>query len=283
MQRRPGSRKTPARTQKLKVNSNNILVRSTEKIDQIVIPPTLKWLIYQGFHKNIAYLGAERSYHLAKSRVYWQKMEKDIKFFIDDEFPCLASKKQHITPHAPLGTLTSTSPMEIIAIDFLKVDRAAGGYEYILVIIDQFTRYAQAYATTNKSAKTAAEKLFNYFVLKFGTPNRILHDQGKELENKLFDELEKYFGVKGCRTTPYYPMGNGMVERLNSTVIQMLRTLPEKLKYKWKDSLNKLMYAYNCTKHSVTGYSPYFLLFGRNPKLPIDIILSEHREPSNEQ
>ena len=122
--------------------------------------------------------------------------------------------------------------MDIIAIDFLKVDRAAGGYEYILVIIDQFTRYAQAYATTNKSAKTAAEKLFNYFMLKFGTPNRILHDQGKELENKLFDELEKYFGVKGCRTTPYHPMGNGMVERLNSTVIQTLRTLSENFKYK---------------------------------------------------
>ena len=173
--------------------------------------------------------------------------------------------------------------MDIIAIDFLKIDRAAGGYEYILVVIDQFTRYAQAYATKNKSAKTSAEKLFNDFVLKFGMPNRVLHDQGKEFENKLFDELEKYFGIKRCRTTPYHPMGNGMVKRLNSTVIQMLLTLPEKLKYKWKDSLNKLKYAYNCTKHSVTGYSPYFSLFGRNPKLLIDIILSEHQEPSNEQ
>ena len=234
MQRRPGSTKTPTRTQKLKVSSN-ILVRSTEKIDQIVIPPSLKWLIYQEFYKNIAYLGAERSYHLAKSRVYRPKMEKDIKFFIDTEFPCLASKKQHITPHAPLGTVTSTSPMDIIAIDFLKIDRAAGGYEYILVVIDQFTRYAQAYATTNKSTKTAAEKLFNDFVLKFGMPNRILHDQGKEFENKLFHELEKYFGIKRCRTTPCQPMGNGMVEHLNSTVIHMLHTLAEKLKYKWKD------------------------------------------------
>ena len=60
----------PARTKKLKVNSNNILVRSTEEIDQKVIPPSLKWLIYQEFHKNIAHLGAERSYHLAKSRIY---------------------------------------------------------------------------------------------------------------------------------------------------------------------------------------------------------------------
>ena len=63
----------------------------------------------------------------------------------------------------------------------------------------------------------------------------------------------------------------------------MLLTLSGKLKYKWKDSLNKLMQTYKCTKHSVTGYSPYFLLFGRNSKLPIDIILSEHREPAGEQ
>ena len=193
-------------------------------------------------------------------------MEEDIKFFIDNKCPCLASKKQHITPHSPLGTVTSTSLIDIIAIDFLRVDRAAGGYEYILVIIDQFTRYAQAYASTNKSAKTAAEKLFNDFVLKFGTPNRILHDQGKEFEKKLFDELEKYFGIKKCRTTLYHPMDNGMVKRLNSTVIQMLRTLAGKFKYKRKDSLSKLMYAYNCTKHSVTGYSPYFLLFGNNER-----------------
>ena len=74
----------------------------------------------------------------------------------------------------------STSPMDIIAVDSLKVDRGAGGYEYILVIIEQFTRYALAYATTNKSAKLLlAERLFNDFLLKFGTPNRILHDQGK--------------------------------------------------------------------------------------------------------
>ena len=162
-------------------------------------------------------------------------MERNTKFFVDNECPCLASKMQHITPHVPLGTLTSTSPMDIIPIDSLKVDRTAGGYEYILFIIDQFTKYALAYATISKSAKTVAVKRFNDFALKFGTPNRILHDQGKEFENKLFDELEKYFGIKRCRTTPYHPRSNGMVERLNSTVIQMLRTLSEKLKYKWKD------------------------------------------------
>ena len=65
---------------------------------------------------------------------------------------------------------------------------------------NQFTRYAEAYASTNNSSKTAAEKLFNDFVFKFGTSNRILHGQGKEFESKLFDVLEKYFGIKRCIT-----------------------------------------------------------------------------------
>ena len=75
---------------KLRVNTNNILVRTTKQIDQIVIPPSLKWLIYQKFLKNIAHLREERSYHIAKSRVYWPNIENDIKFFIDNECPCLA-------------------------------------------------------------------------------------------------------------------------------------------------------------------------------------------------
>ena len=81
--------------------------------------------------------------------------------------------------------------------------------------------------------------------------------------------------------TLFFPLCSGMVERLNFTVIQMIHTLSEKLKYEWKDSLSKLIYAYNCTKHSVTGYSPYFLLFVRSSKLQVDIKLSEHQGPIN--
>ena len=81
--------------------------------------------------------------------------------------------------------------MNLIAIDFLKVDKCSGGYEYILVIVDHFTRYTQAYATRNKSAKTASEKLVNDFILRFSVPDRILHDQGGKFKNKLFKKLKK--------------------------------------------------------------------------------------------
>jgi len=260
---------------KLSINEYDVLVRKTADTEQIVLPSSLRGLVYQELHQEMGHLGAERTYQLAKERVYWPKMEADIKEFISTKCQCLLSKKPRIIPYAPLGTVTHAGPMDIVSIDFLKVDKSSGGFEYILVIVDLFTRYAQAYATRNKSAKAAAEKLFNDFAMKFGTPHRILHDQGGEFENRLFADLEQHLGIKKSRTTPYHPMCNGMVERLNSTILQMLRTLPEIMKSRWKDSLDKLMYAYNCTKHAVTGFSPYFLLFGRHPRLPIDAILDQ--------
>ena len=92
--------------------------------------------------------------------------------------------------------------MDLIAINFLKVDRTAGGYEYILIIIDQFTRHGQAHATKSTSAKTAAEKLFNDFELKFGTTNRILHDQGKEFENNFLMNQRSILELRDAEQNP---------------------------------------------------------------------------------
>ena len=96
----------------------------------------------------------------------------------------------------------------------------------------------------NKSGRTAASKLYNDFILRFGSPESILHDQGRESENELFCSLNKIFGISRLHTTPYHPMTNGLVERMNSTLIQMLQTITEGNKQNWKDKLNKLTYAY---------------------------------------
>ena len=84
-------------------------------------------------------------------------------------------------------------------------------------------------------------------------------------------ELCALANVTKLRTSPYRPETNGQCEHFNQTLINMIGTLPTDDKLNWPDWVSTLTHAYNCTPTHVTGFSPYFLMFGRHPKLPIDI------------
>ena len=249
---------------------DGVLVRKTASLAQIVLPEKFRSLVYSELHEKLAHLGPERVLELARQRFYWPRMKNDIENYVRKRCRCLISKKPHLPARAPMVPIISTHPFELLTIDYLHLDKAKGGYEYALVCCDHFTKFIQVYATKNKSALAAAEKIYNDLVLKYGFPTRIHHDQGKEFNNSLFKRLHQLAGTNVSRTTPYHPMGNGLTERTNRSLINMLKTLEGSEKNNWPKHLAKLSYAYNVTVNKTTGFSPHFLLFGRSPRLAID-------------
>ena len=144
-----------------------------------------------------------------------------------------------------------------------------------------FTRYAIAVPTRNLSARTAAEAFINNFVLHYGLPQRIHSDQGGSFESKLLKEICNITGIQKSRTAPYHPQGDGLTERFNRTLIGMLGTLEPKQKQDWKSHVGTVVHAYNCTQQETTGHAPFFLMFGRHPRLPIDLAFGLETRDNN--
>ena len=168
--------------------------------------------------------------------------------------------------------------MEIIHLDHLTLEPCKGQYESVLVVTDHFTRYAQAYEVKNQTAQTTAKTLWKEFLRHYGFPQKILTDQGPGFESDLFAELLSITSTEKMRTTSYHPQTNGQCERFNSTLINMLGTMSDSQKKDCKAHLLTMCHAYNSTQHSVTGYSPYYLMFGRHPRIPLDYQMGLHRD-----
>ena len=136
---------------------------------------------------------------------------------------------------------------------------------------NHFTRYAQAYITPKQMAPIVAKTLWEQFLVHYGWPTKILMDQGKSFENHLIRELCSLAQVQKLWMTPYRPQTNGSCERLNYTLMSMLGTLPVHAKKNWLEWVSTLTHAYNTTICHTTGFSPFFLMYGRIPILPIDV------------
>ena len=129
----------------------------------------------------------------------------------------------------------------------------------------------------DQTAHTASETLRNGYFGLFGTPAYLVSDQGKAFTGHVITHLCELCGVQKLRTSPYHAQTNGQVERMNQTIIRLISKLEDR-KACWSEHLPELLLAYNATRSAVTGYSPYYLLFGRRPRIPVDYLFPTLRD-----
>ena len=149
----------------------------------------------------------------------------------------------------------------------LGVDKSLGKLKKRYV-----TRWLEAWPIPNQETKTVAEKLLNEMFFHFSLPHQILSDQGQQFESALIAELCSVLQIEKSRTTPYHLQGDELVERSNCTLLSMLSTVVDGHPQTWESYLRAVSMAYNTSIQPTTGYSPFFLMFGRKARLPIDIV-----------
>ena len=191
---------------------------------------------------------------------------------------CGRCKKFEATPPvAPLRPLASSGPGELLHVDFTSIEetvplRKEPVIRNVMVMQDHFSKYVVAYVVKDQMARTATEMLRNGYFGLFGAPAYLISDQGKAFTGHLISNLCELYGVQKLRISPYHAQTNGQVERMNQTIIRMIGNLEQDKKARWSEHLPEMLAAYNGTRSAVTGYSPYFLLFGRKSRMPVDCL-----------
>ena len=252
---------------------NNVLYRNITdekglEWRQLVIPKSHRnWALY-GVHDEVGHRGAQTTLRLARQRFFWPFMSNDIEEKCQTCERCVRRKTS--PQKAPMASIQVSSPLELVCMDFLSIEPDGKGVKDVLVITDHFTKYAIAVPTKNQTAKVVAEALWDNLISIYGWPERLHSDQGRDFQSKVIVELCKIGNITKSRTTPYHPQGNP-VERYNRTLLSMLGTLHQYQKADWRKYVKPLTHAYNCAVNETTGFTPYFLMFGRHAKLPIDL------------
>ena len=251
-------------------------------VDQIVLPKICRRSILRIAHTlpTAGHLGQKKTAERILKRFYWPTLYKDVADFCRSCDKCQKSTHRKV-PKAPMIPVPAVEePFARIAMDIVgPLPRSRAGNRYVLVLCDYATRYPEAIALRSIDAENIAEVLIELFA-RVGIPKEILTDQGTNFTSKLLAELYRLLHVKALRTSPYHPQSDGVVERFNQTLKDMLRKTACEGGKDWDKLLPYVLFAYREVPQESTGFSPFELLYGRDVRGPLDIVKESWEESS---
>lgn len=263
------------------VVENGLLKRKWESADgrttisQLIVPKTRVLEVLNMIHNGSSggHLGVNKTLDQIRRRYYWVNCREDVEEWIRKCAVCGASKSPALKTRGKMKQYISGAPFERIAIDVAgPFPKTNDGNKYILVAIDYFSKWPEAYAIPNQEASTVAKVLVDNMFTRFGVPLEIHSDQGRNFESNVFKSICEVLGIKKTRTTPLHPQSDGMVERFNRTLEEHLSKVVEKQQRDWDRHLSLFLMAYRAAAHDSTGVTPAKIVFGRETRLPCDLI-----------
>jgi len=256
---------------------NNILYRkwmnahNEVKWLQLIVPYSLHESFISACHTGMTggHLGPRKTFQQVRRRAYFTGWRAKTYRICRQCKSCATYFRGKMKHQACMQPMATGNPMERMGIDLCgPFPESYDGKVHILTCTDYFSKWTESIPIADKQAITVAKALVDNIFSRFGCPWELVSDQGSEFDNKLIKTLCEKFHITKIRTTPYHPNSNGVAERVHRTINSMMGRVVSEQQTDWTDHLQPLMGAYRAAVHSSTGYSPNFIMFGRETNTP---------------
>ena len=244
-----------------------------------VIPPVgLREKLFKQAHSGRfgGHLGDVKIHSELRRHYWWPEMRKDITKWSRGCLVC-ATRNPGRAVRPPLTPIPVAGPFDRIGVDIIQFPRSQNGNQYAVVFVDYLTKWPEVFAVADQSAATVAKLLIEEIVSRHGVPAEVLSDRGQAFLSGLMKEVESLLGFRKVNTTSYHPQTDGLVERFNRTLTAMLAKSVQNGGRDWDDRLPYVLFAYRACLQESTQESPFFLVYGRDPRLPNEKILDPRK------
>ena len=214
--------------------------------------------------------GRESTYQKLSERFYWRNMVDDVASFIKtcDECQRHGKASQKLSPELHSIPVPNNA-MRQIGVDICRLPEV-DGFNYLVVCIDYFTKWSEAKPLKEKAAHFVAQFLYEV-ICRHGCIQIQINDQGREFVNEVNSNLHRMTGTEQRVTSAYHPQANGLVERQNRSIKESLVKVLNEKPTEWPYIIEGILFAHRVSRHYSTKYSPFQLLYNREPTLPIDL------------
>ena len=237
-----------------------------------------KYVLWQIHDSPVSgHQGINRTWQKAKMcPFYWKGMRQSVIDYVKSCDICEEKKDPRFSKRHQLKSYIAGGRFERIGTDIAgPFPISNNGNVYVLVIEDYFTKLTEIFPIPNMEAKTVADVMLKGWIKRYGCPLELHSDQGRQYESQLFQSVCKFLEIDKTRTTPGHPRSDGLVERSNRTIKDMLAKYVRFDQKNWDDCIDFVAMAYNATPHQSTGISPFRMIFGEEMRMPLDVITAE--------
>ena len=246
---------------------------TNQKFLALVIPKSWKYTVLVEAHDKLGHQGNTCTYCHIKCQYYWKGINKDIRKYIANCTVCYRGKPKVQTYPLQMPEILDR-PLDKIAIDLVtECKTSTSGNKHILTIIDHLMGWTEAFPIPDKSADTIVSTFINHSLPVCMCPRYILSDNGMEFKNNIMDQVLKQLGIERIFSAPYHLQSYGTLEVFHRYLKPTLKKLCEKDPSNWDKYINQVLASYKVTPNLATAETPFFLVYERDPNLPLHQLL----------